>query len=206
MVEWDNRRLKKYGDVNYTYDGYGKRRSKKKEGEEEHTYEWLGEELKTERYGTHTLRYEYGVNGVTEIELDGERYIYVRNGQGDVVGITDGSGRLTAEYLYDAWGNHEVKCYDAEGEPVTDEAAIRNHIGRINPIRYRGYYYDEETELYYLESRYYSAAVGRFVSADDVEYLAPGEHQGFNLYAYCGNNPVMYVCLLYTSPSPRDCS
>ena len=126
VVEWDNRRLKKYGDVNYTYDGYGKRRSKKKEGEEEHTYEWLGEELKTERYGTHTLRYEYGVNGVTEIELDGERYIYVRNGQGDVVGILDGSGRLTAEYLYDAWGNHEVKCYDAEGEPVTDEAAIRN--------------------------------------------------------------------------------
>ena len=63
----------------------------------------------------------------------------------------------------------------------------------MNPIRYRGYYYDEETGLYYLQSRYYDPEVGRFINADDVDYIEPETLMGCNLYAYCGNNPVMYV-------------
>ena len=66
-------------------------------------------------------------------------------------------------------------------------------MGNLNPFRYRGYYYDTETNLYYLKTRYYDPAVGRFISADNVKYLDPDSINGLNLYAYCNNNPVMYV-------------
>ena len=62
-----------------------------------------------------------------------------------------------------------------------------------NPFRYRGYYYDEETDLYYLQTRYYDPETGRFISQDDVSYLDPDSINGLNLYAYCGNNPVNYL-------------
>ena len=68
-----------------------------------------------------------------------------------------------------------------------------NHIGNLNPFRYRGYYYDNETGYYYLNSRYYDPETGRFINADDISYLDPETINGLNLYAYCGNNPVMRV-------------
>ena len=71
------------------------------------------------------------------------------------------------------------------------DTAFATHIGRVNPFRYRGYYYDEETNLYYLQSRYYDPTVCRFINADDVAYIAPETLNGLNLFAYCGNNPVM---------------
>ena len=85
---------------------------------------------------------------------------------------------LYAEYSYDAWGKCTIKS-NVDG------------IARINPFRYRGYYYDEEMSLYYLNSRYYDPEVGRFISADAIDYLAPETINGINLYAYCNNNPVM---------------
>ena len=78
---------------------------------------------------------------------------------------------------------------DADGNEITDET----HIGNLNPFRYRGYYYDTETELYYLKSRYYDPKIGRFITIDDHSYLDPDTINGVNLYAYCGNNPVMRV-------------
>ena len=87
----------------------------------------------------------------------------------------------------DAWGNHKV--LDAAGTENTSD----DFIGNINPIRYRGYYYDAEVGLYYLKSRYYDPEGGRFISPDDTEYLDPEKLDGLNLYAYCLNNPVMYV-------------
>ena len=66
-------------------------------------------------------------------------------------------------------------------------------IGNINPIRYRGYYYDTETGLYYLKARYYDPETGRFISQDNVSYLDPEHVMGLNLYLYCNNNPVMYT-------------
>ena len=78
---------------------------------------------------------------------------------------------------------------DTSGNEVTSST----HIGCINPIRYRGYYYDTETGLYYLETRYYDPQVGRFISSDNVDYLMPEQVMGLNLYAYCNNNPVMNV-------------
>ncbi len=90
-------------------------------------------------------------------------------------------------YIYDAWGNHAV--LDADGNDIDDP----NHVGNLNPFRYRGYYYDVETGLYFLQTRYYDPEVGRFISQDSVEYADPETINGLNLYAYCGNNPVMNV-------------
>ena len=87
------------------------------------------------------------------------------------------------EYKYDAWGNHEAVV--ADGNYVT--------LANLNPFRYRGYYYDSETGLYFLQTRYYDPETGRFVSSDSIEYADPETICGLNLYAYCGNNPVMNV-------------
>ena len=76
---------------------------------------------------------------------------------------------------------------DASGNEVTSST----HIGYINPIRYRAYYFDVETGLYYLETRYYDPQAGRFISSDNVDYLMPEQVMGLNLYAYCNSNPVM---------------
>ena len=90
--------------------------------------------------------------------------------------IVDGSGNVVGSYTYDAWG----KVLSATGT-----------IAEINPIRYRSYYYDAETGLYYLQSRYYDPEIGRFISADDTQYLgASGTALGYNLFGYCENNPV----------------
>ena len=67
-----------------------------------------------------------------------------------------------------------------------------DHIANVNPIRYRSYYYDRETNLYYLESRYYDPETGRFLNADNLGYMEPETIQGMNLYVYCGNNPMKY--------------
>ncbi|MDE7083176.1 MAG: RHS repeat-associated core domain-containing protein, partial [Clostridia bacterium] len=78
---------------------------------------------------------------------------------------------------------------DADGKDITDI----EHIGNLNPFRYRGYYYDVETGLYFLQTRYYDPETGRFISQDSVEYAEPETVNGINLYAYCGNNPVMNI-------------
>ena len=89
-------------------------------------------------------------------------------------------GTVLVEYAYDAWGN----VLDISG-------TYASTLGQNNPIRYRGYYYDSETSLYYLNSRYYDPAMRRFINADDTEYLgADGDFASFNLFVYCGNNPI----------------
>lgn len=78
---------------------------------------------------------------------------------------------------------------DANGNDLTDSS----HIGNRNPFRYRGYFYDVETGLYYLQTRYYDPEIGRFLNMDDISYADPEQFHGLNLYAYCANNPVNYV-------------
>ena len=110
-----------------------------------------------------------------------DTYLYEKNIQGDVVAVYEYDGDLVVRYAYNAWG----KILS-----VTGTAA--NTIGRYNPLRYRGYYYDNETGFYYLNSRYYDPNVGRFLNADG--YInANGDLIGFNMFAYCGNNPVNRV-------------
>ena len=103
--------------------------------------------------------------------------------QGDIVAILDANDNTVVQYTYDIWG-----------KLVSITGSLADTVGAINPLRYRGYYYDTETELYYLQSRYYSPDLMRFISQDDVKLSnAQGEPLGSNLYAYCLNNPVNYI-------------
>ena len=135
--------------------------------------------------GTNTLEFIYDGNGLCGVKCNNENYLYRKNAQGDITHILDNAGMVVAKYVYDAWGNHAI--LDANG---TD---LASGVGVLNPFRYRSYYYDEETDLYYLQTRYYDPELGRFISQDDVSYLAPDNINGLNLYAYCANNPVMNV-------------
>ena len=109
-----------------------------------------------------------------------------KNNLGDVIELYY-NGNVEAKYAYDAWGNHVV--LNPNGTTNTSSS----FIGNINPIRYRGYYYDVETQLYYCNSRYYSPELCRWISPDSIEYLDPIAINGLNLYAYCMNNPIMYA-------------
>ena len=115
-------------------------------------------------------------------------YIYRRNIQGDIIGIYDSLGNEVGEYAYDAYGKCYVKYKDNSSE---EEKTILN----TNPFRYRGYYYDNEAGLYYLNARYYDPSIGRFISPDVLSILdeTKGHINGLNLYMYCNNNPIMYV-------------
>lgn len=116
-----------------------------------------------------------------------ELYYYVLNAQGDVSAILDSSGRLAASYDYDAWGNCTV--YDSSAKVLTDPTSIAN----LNPLRYRGYYYDAETGFYYLQSRYYDPAICRFINADTFATTDANGFLSANMFAYCENNPIMRV-------------
>ncbi len=110
------------------------------------------------------------------------KYYYEKDLQGNIIGILDAHGYEVVAYSYDAWGN------------ITDTTYTSQLPYQLNHLTYRGYYRDEETGFYYLQSRYYDAEVGRFINADATSYLgASGTVWGYNLYAYCENNPVNYT-------------
>lgn len=99
-----------------------------------------------------------------------------------MTGITDNNCNTVVEYNYDAWG-----------KLLSTTGLMASTVGKINPFLYRGYYFDSETRLYYLNSRYYDAQTGRFLNADDTSILGATQEQllSTNLFAYCDNNPVM---------------
>ena len=136
----------------------------------------------------HCIYYYYDESGVCGMNYDGTEYYFRKNIFGDVIAVYDGFGNLQCTYKYDAWGNHKV--YNASGSEIGKEVI---NVGNVNPFRYRSYYWDGEFGLYYLQSRYYDPALGRFISADAISYLNPEDVIGFNLYSYCGNNPVMGI-------------
>lgn len=108
-------------------------------------------------------------------------YYYVKNAQGDVTDITDDWGNIIASYTYDPWGK------------ITSISGSNLEIANLNPFRYRGYYYDTDTKLYYLQSRYYDPETGRFLNTDAVDFLgATGTQLSYNAFAYCENDPVNY--------------
>ncbi len=112
-------------------------------------------------------------------------YWYEKNLFGDIIAVYDQNGYKLVEYIYDAWGNIVLSSY----------ASGLSEENFYNPFRYRGYYYDTETELYYLNSRYYDSKIGRFINAD--VYVSTGQGIiGNNMFAYCNNNPIM--CVDYT--------
>ena len=106
-------------------------------------------------------------------------YFYVRNLLQDVSEIIDEYGNTITKYLYDPYGN-------------VIEQIDNNNIGILNPFSYRGYYFDVETQLYWVSSRYYSPELCRWISPDSIEYLDHESINGLNLYVYCNNDPVNY--------------
>ena len=173
--------------ASYLYDESGLR-TKKTVGGVVTNYHVIDGRLYGEYTGSHRLLYMFDEAGTRYSFLyNGSTYYYVFNGQGDVIGITDGTGNMLARYTYDAWGK-PLTITDGAGTDVSGNAA---HIANVNPFRYRGYYYDKESGLYYLQSRYYDPVVGRFINADSS--IHSSSLVGMNVFAYCGNSPINYV-------------
>ena len=171
--------------ASYLYDESGLR-TKKTVGGVVTNYHVINGVLYGEYTGSHRLLYMFDEAGTRYSFLyNGGTYYYVFNGQGDVIGITDGYGNMLARYTYDAWGK-PLTITDGAGNDISGNAS---HIANVNPFRYRGYYYDAESGLYYLQSRYYDPQTGRFINADGVGGKV-GELGSHNIFAYCENNPI----------------
>ncbi len=182
QLQWQyGRLLTKYGDTTFEYDGLGRRIKK---SDIKYVYDSEGKLVG----GSDGIYYIYDDKGIAGFAIPGYGFhFYRKDAQGNIIAILDNDGAVMVRYEYDAWGNHKVLDFD--GNEITDP----EHIGHLNPIRYRGYFYDEETGLYYLQTRYYDPTIGRFISQDGIEYADPQTPNGINLYAYCANNPVMAV-------------
>ena len=125
-------------------------------------------------------------NSIGSLNYEYVRYTLVKDLQGNVIGLADKNGNLAAKYTYDAWGNI-LSVTDGQGNDVSGNPG---HIANVNPLRYRGYYFDQETGFYYLHTRYYDPKVGRFINADGYVTTDSGL-SGANMFTYCKNNPVM---------------
>ena len=174
------------GSYEYTYNAYGQRIRKKDYIGKIINYEYMNDLLLYEKHNEYKLIFIYddlnkiyGFNYISSTE--NKMYFYEYDITNNVIGIIDSNGNKVVEYEYNPWGNL-ISMIDTSN----------NNIGSINPIRYKGYYYDIESNLYYLKSRYYSPELCRFITPDSVDYLNQDFIVGINLYAYCGNDPVNY--------------
>ncbi|MBR2339565.1 MAG: RHS repeat-associated core domain-containing protein, partial [Clostridia bacterium] len=174
------RQMTSFDGTTFTYNGRGQRISK---GDIMFTYDPEGNLIKQ----NNGLEFFYFGSSVAGFIYNESFYVYKKDALGNIIEILDSNGNTVAKYAYDAWGNHKI--YDGDGR----EVITTSHIGILNPFRYRSYYFDTETGLYFLQSRYYDPKIGRFITIDDHSYLDPDTINGVNLYAYCGNNPVMNV-------------
>ena len=131
--------------------------------------------------GSNDLHFFYDAqNKPAVVIFNGTAYAYLYNLQGDVIGLVDSNGTKMVSYSYDAWG-----------KPISKTGTLASTLGTIQPFRYRGYVFDEETILYYMRSRYYDAAKQRFVNADSL-YDNGDMLLNHNKYAYCNNKPVIH--------------
>ena len=133
--------------------------------------------------GTDELHFFYDAqNKPAVVIFNGIAYAYLYDLQGDVIGLVDNNGTQMVSYTYDAWG-----------KMLSKTGTLASTLGTIQPFRYRGYALDEETELYYNQSRFYNPSIARFITADTTGVLTASLKSltEKNLFAYCDNNPVM---------------
>ena len=162
----------------YNIDG---QRVQKTVGDLVYEYYYADGLLVRQTWGNNYIDFLYDESGVFSFVYNGVQYYYIKNLQGDVVAIANAAGTILVEYAYDAWG-----------DVISITGTEANTIGAVNPIRYRGYYFDTDTEFYYLNSRYYDPEIRRFINADG--YVSTGQgFVGYNMYTYCLNNPVIYA-------------
>ena len=186
-LTWEKgRQLKSFDNNTYTYNANGIRTSKAINGVK-HEYTLDGTKILRETWNGNTLVPIYdSEDSVCGIIYNGTPHYFLKNLQGDIIAIANAKGEVEARYTYDAWG----AITNISG---TDEGIS---IAVVNPFRYRGYYYDVEIGLYYLQSRYYDACVGRFVTAYCSEtILSDDKLIVCNIYTYCYNDPINNVDL-----------
>ena len=182
--EWENGRiLKKINtsdkSVQMSYDSNGMRTQKSVDGVKTNYYYDSSNNLFALTQGNDTLFFYYDNSGeVMSVSCNGTMYFYIKDLQGDITEIVDKDGKAVAEYAYDAWGN------------MLTEYNGTLTVGKLNPFRYRSYVYDEETGLYYLQSRYYDPLTGRFLNADVYADTQSGTPLSTNMFAYCENNAI----------------
>ncbi len=162
----------------FTYDANGMRTARTN-GSTAYSYVYNGGQLSQMTVAGNTLNFTYDASGSPmSVTYGGATYYYITNLQGDVVAILNSSGTSVVTYTYDAWG-----------KLLTTSGTMASTLGVHNPLRYRGYVYDTESGLYYLQSRYYNPEIGRFINSDVLAATGQGL-LGNNMFAYCGNNPV----------------
>jgi RHS repeat-associated protein len=167
--------------ADYTYNESGIRTRKVVNGVIT-DYVLEGGKVILETTGSDTLHYSYDSRGqLVSFSLNGTPYFYTRNGQGDITGLIDASGVEVVKYTYDSWG-----------KPISITDTSATGVGTKNPYRYRGYRYDHESGLYYLQSRYYDPVTSRMLNADNTDVLTatPEDLTDKNLFAYCDNDPI----------------
>ena len=162
-------------NISYTYDMAGVR-SSKTVGSTTYDFTTLSGLVIRQTGGGKTIDFVYDENNQPlAMKYNNTLYYYVLNAQGDVVRIVNSSRSVVASYTYDPWG----KIISSSGT-----------LADINPLRYRGYYYDSETGFYYLQSRYYDPEIGRFINADSYASTDATGLLSTNMFAYCENDPV----------------
>ena len=182
------RRLATYtkGDLNVSYeynvDGI---RTSKIVNNQTTNYILEGDNIVIEESPKGMIYYLYDSNELIGLKYNDQTYFYKKNLQGDIIGLYNSDYEQIVTYTYDSWGK-VLSIKDSNGNIITDS----NHIGIMNPFRYRSYYYDEETKLYYLNSRYYNPRWGRFINADNL-IGTTDKIITYNLYTYCENNPII---------------
>ena len=167
--------------VTYRYNANGMRTQKKVGSKVTDYYYDSNNNLIAQKTDNATLFFYYDTeNSPVALSYNGKMFYYVKNLQGDIVKILDEDGNEKADYVYNAWGDIISQSDD--------------ELASINPLRYRGYVYDEDTTLYYLQTRYYDPTTGRFINADDTAYIgATGTVLSANIFTYCENNAIMFT-------------
>ena len=216
-LTWRGRELSSYSkngkQISYSYDVDGMRYQKivKNNGTETARYDYVYSDGKlilltyTSNGTANTARFIYDSFGEPRgfILNNSASYLYLKNGQGDITAIVDENGEILVRYTYNAWGAVEFIV------PFGIDPAVTTVLATVSPFTYRGYCYDFDLGLYYLQSRYYDPEICRFINADDTKYLnATGTVLGCNLFAYCENDPVNRVdpkgTFSFTGKNPRN--
>ena len=196
--EWENGRIIKNINtsdkaIQMSYDSNGMRTQKTVDGVKTNYYYDSSNNLFALTQGNDTLFFYYDNSGeVMSVSCNGTMYFYIKDLQGDITEIVDKDGKAVAEYAYDAWGNM-----------LTENNGTLT-VGKLNPFRYRSYVYDEETGLYYLQSRYYDPLTGRFLNADVYCDTESGTPLSTNMFAYCENNAINNVDYSGNSPKSKN--
>lgn len=167
--------------ISYGYDHTGNRVRKTVDGVTT-DYCMAGDILVAEITGDKTIWYRYdSAANLISMRANGQEFFYIKNLQKDVIALADASGEIVTEYKYNSWG-----------KVLSITGSKKDTIGKINPFRYKSYYYDNETGMYYLRNRYYDPTIRRFINADNF-FAVQGSLETLhnrNLFAYCDHNPL----------------